>query len=109
MELSNDIIIFFLRGVFGWTGTPFAFQVLTRSTLFELRPLISGLCYMYVDDIRGVCWDVSLFNDLAIARCICNGLLGPNAIAEDKTETGRRLDMLGYVVDLDTRFLFMVF
>ena len=105
MELSNDIIIFFLCGVFGWTGTPFAFQVLTRSILFELRPSISGLCFMYVDDIMGVCWDVSLIDDLAMARRICNGLLGPNAIAEDKTETGRRLDMLGYVVDLDTRFL----
>ena len=42
MELSNDIIIFFLCGVFGWTGTPFALQVLIRSILFELRPLISG-------------------------------------------------------------------
>ena len=39
------------------------------------------------------------------AWCICNGLLGLNAIAEDKTETGRRLDILGYVVDLGTHFL----
>ena len=54
----------------------------------------------------GVCWDVSLFGrDLAIVRRICNSLLGPNAIAEDKTGTGRRLDILGDVIDLDTCFL----
>ena len=60
---------------------------------------------MYMDDIMGVCWDVSLFNDSAIARHICNGLLGPYAIAEDETETGRRLDMLGNVVYIDKSFL----
>ena len=44
MELSNNIIVFFLGGVFGWTGTPFAFQVLTRSILFEPRPLMLSKC-----------------------------------------------------------------
>jgi hypothetical protein len=30
---------------------------------------------------------------------VCTSLLGPSAIAEDKTESGTRLDVLGYVFD----------
>ena len=105
MELSDDIIIFFLCGVFGWTGTPFAFQVLTRAILFELRPKIPGLCFMYVDDLMGVCWVYYLMEDLSIARCLCTDLLGPDAVADDKTEMGRRLDILGYIIDLDSKLL----
>ena len=31
MELSDDLLIFFLCGVFGWSCTPFAFQVISRA------------------------------------------------------------------------------
>ena len=29
-------------------------------------------------------------------------LLGPDAVADDKMEVSRRLDVIGYVIDLDT-------
>lgn len=44
-----------------------------------------------------------LESDIALARDTCVSLLDPNAVADDKTETGRRLDVIGYVVDLDTQ------
>ena len=31
MEMSDDFVMIFLCGVFGWTGTPAAFQVLNRT------------------------------------------------------------------------------
>jgi hypothetical protein len=54
-EMIGDIIISFIYGIFGWTGTPAAFQVVTRALLWELTQVLVGLALMYVDDIRGVC------------------------------------------------------
>jgi hypothetical protein len=41
--------------------------------------------------------------DLAVTRRICTSLLGSGSVADVKTETGARLDIIGYTVDLDTR------
>lgn len=42
-------------------------------------------------------------DDLQRARDICTGLLGPTAVADEKTEKDRRVDVIGYVIDLDSR------
>jgi hypothetical protein len=40
------------------------------------------------------------------ARKICTSLLGPGTVADDKTESGVRLDMIGYTISLpDNRVL----
>lgn len=57
---------------------------------------------MYVDDIFGVGFVDKVDEDLAIARAICTGLLDSKAVADDKTEVGRRLNIIGYTVDLST-------
>jgi hypothetical protein len=57
---------------------------------------------MYVDDIVGICLDTDLASDLSKTKTICTDLMGPKAIAEDKTDFGTRLDMIGYTVDLTT-------
>lgn len=102
MNLLGGLIIFFLCGVFGWSCTPFAFQVVTRSVLFELRKILAGLVAMYVDDIFGVCLLADLQRELALTRALCVDLLGPNAVADKKTEYGRRLEIIGYTIDLDS-------
>ena len=53
-----------------------------------------------MDDIIGVCMASDLNSEVQWAKSVCIDLLGPKAIAEDKTETGTRLDVLGYVIDL---------
>ena len=58
---------------------------------------------MYVNDIIGVCMLHDLDDDQLRTRNTCTSLLGPTTVADDKTESGRRLDVIGYVVDLDTR------
>ena len=60
---------------------------------------------MYVDDIIAVCMDKDLASDLITAKGVCTRLLGPMAVADDKTEWGIRLDILGYVIDLASRKL----
>ena len=56
---------------------------------------------MYVDDIVGVCMADIISDEIQCAKSVCTDLLGPNAIAEEKTESGTRLDILGYVIDLE--------
>jgi hypothetical protein len=56
---------------------------------------------MYVDDIIGGCFAHEVNEDLGVTRRICTSLLGPGAVADDKTEQGRRIDIIGYTVDLE--------
>lgn len=100
MEIFGDRIFIHLCGIFGWTCTPAAFQVVSRGIQWELKHRLKGSCKMYVDDIIGVCMVKDLNDEVQCAKSVCISLLGPYAIAEDKTETGTRIDVLGYVIDL---------
>jgi hypothetical protein len=53
-ELVDDLIFFHLCGVFRWSCTPAAFQVITRTIVWELRHKLRGKARIYVDDIFGV-------------------------------------------------------
>lgn len=107
MNLTRGLVIIVLCGLFGWTGTPFAFQVVTRALVFELLRLTAGALRMYVDDIMGVCLRKDLRAEQETARRVSTGLLGPTAVAEDKTEDGRVLVWIGYLVDLDRQLVNM--
>lgn len=100
MEIFGDRIYIHLCGIFGWTCTPAAFQVVSRAIQWELGHCLKGKCKMYVDDIVGICLAADLNGEVQLAKTVCTTLLGPNAIAEDKTEAGTRMDVLGYVLDL---------
>ena len=101
MEMSNDLVMIFLCGVFGWTGTPAAFQVLNRTVKWEINQVIHGVILMYSDDIIGVTLDKHLEKDLQKCKSICTNLLGPDAVEDSKTESGRRLTVLGFDIDLN--------
>ena len=102
MLLTEDLVYFQLAGIFGWAGTPAAFQVGTRAIAWELRSKLHSRTLMYVDDILGVGFQDDIASDLATTTKICTDLLGSRAVADDKTEVSRRLDVKGYVVDLDS-------
>jgi hypothetical protein len=107
VELVGGLVIIFMCGLFGWSATPAAFQVVTRAIVFEMAIQLSGRSRMYVDDILGVTLKSNLESDKAITANICNDLLGDGAIASEKTtdtESGgaRRIDVIGYTIDLDT-------
>ena len=65
MKLFDNLPIFFLCSVFGWSRTHCAFQVLSRALLFELRLLLMESVLIYVDDLIGVCWSKDLQSKLA--------------------------------------------
>ena len=103
MLLTGNLVYFQIAGIFGWAGTPAAFQVVTRAVQWELRHRLQSATIMYVDDIIGVGMLPHIESDLAVTRATCTSLLGPTAVADDKTEVGRRIDVIGYDIDLDTQ------
>lgn len=105
VELVGGLIMLFLAGVFGWSGTPAAFAVITRALLFEFRLQLSGRVDMYVDDAYGVCAQADTSTNLQRVENIVCSLLGPGSLERAKTGRGRSLDVLGYKVDLDTQCL----
>ena len=101
-ELTGNLIYLQICGIFGWSSTPAAFQVVTRALKWEFKSLLTSYTEMYVDDVIGVCFAENVATDIKEATRICLSLLGPKSVATDKTETGTRLEIIGYVVDLDT-------
>lgn len=100
-QLTDDLTMFYMTGMFGWTGTPAAFQVVTRVITCALGRMLRGAALMYVDDIMGVCQLSDLTQDMDLARGVCESLLGPNAIASKKTESGRQIEWIGWLFDLE--------
>ena len=105
IELTDGNIMFFLAGVFGLTGMPMAFQVVTRAIVFEVTRLIHGMLTMYVDDGLGVTHVAHLVRDQQIVFDFIERLLGDNAIEPSKTEVGSVLDFIGYEVNLRGRYV----
>jgi hypothetical protein len=91
-----------MAGIFGWSETPAAFQVVTRAISWELKHALRSRTLMYVNDIVGVCFAEDVDSELSLTRGICTSLLGSGAVADDKTKFGVRLDIIGYTICLPT-------
>jgi hypothetical protein len=110
-ELPGELIVFFLCGTFGWGATPFAFQVITRALVWELTHgtnssgarHIWGQILMYVDDIIGISFKCNVAHDMAATKTLCEALLGPGAVADDKSDHGVTLEVIGYTISLATQ------
>ena len=68
MLLTDDLVYCQLAGIFGWAGTPAAFQVVTRAISWELDHSLRSRTVMYADDIIGVCFAEDVDADLAKNR-----------------------------------------
>lgn len=104
-ELDDGNYIFFLSGIFGWNGTPAAFQVVTRAIQHECNVHLAGKAKMYVDDIMGVCLREDVDQEIKTISDICCRLFNSDCVESSKTAIGRRLDFIGYSVDLDQRLV----
>jgi hypothetical protein len=101
MEMTDNKVIFFLCGLFGWSGTPAAFNVYTRAIIHELIHRIRGKGLMYVDDITIVTRKSNVNYDIDVTNKVCCSLLGYNAVGHKKTEFGRKILAIVSEFDLD--------
>jgi hypothetical protein len=101
--LTDDLTLIHHTGMFGHTAMPISFDVITRTIRRRVRQVVSGDIDMYVDDIIGVSLTSQVQLDINSATLVCCQLLGTNAVEPSKTEFGRRVPILGWVVDLDLR------
>ena len=99
--LTDDLVLFYHCGMFGHSSMPGVFDVVTRPLSRAVAARIRGRCTMYVDDLQGVSKKADLPHDLGVAKSICETLLGPGSVADEKTEAKRRIDWLGWTFDLD--------
>jgi hypothetical protein len=105
IPLLRDFFMIHHTGMFGWTGFPFAFNVITRVIRRSLRRVCSGEVDMYVDDILGCCLASDVASNIQSATAAITALLGPDSVEITKTEVGRRMDWIGWVLDLDVRLV----
>jgi len=100
--LTDGLTMLYHTGMFGWTGMPTAFDVVSRTVNRAVNRVIRGRSKMYVDDLMGISHRDDLQHDLSQARTICCGLLGLDAVEDKKTEIGRVLDWIGWEINLDS-------
>ena len=105
--MSFGLVLFLLCGVFGWTGTPFGFNPVTIGVVHEVRARIYGDAGMFVDDLMGVSTHKIVMQDVYIVVAIVEALLGPGAIAMDKTLIGRVMEWIGWMIDLERRRVYI--
>ena len=103
VSLVAGIVMFFIAGIFGWTGTPAAFAVVTRALEFEMAAHLPGKARMYVDDTMGCCAQEDVATCVEGVRKLTCDLLGPNALSDEKTRQAREMDMIGWHLNLDTQ------
>lgn len=106
--LWMGLTVLHMVGNFGWTGTPHAWGVLMRILLVIAREKI-GECFLeiFVDDFMGATDIDRVDFEMGEVTGAITGLLGPAAEAPKKNEKGRKLDLIGWTVDLDTEVVTM--
>ena len=106
-ETSDGYVVIYLAGTFGWTGTPAAFEVVTRAIRWELkRPKFPGRSKMFVDDACCATLLGILPQAQEIAKHVMEDLLGPGAVADEKTKSTAlqsSLTCIGYELDMKLR------
>jgi hypothetical protein len=101
-EMKYDLLVFLLCGVFGWAGTPAVFQVVSRAIKYQVNTFTSGMADIYVDDIFGVSLKQSAQSDINLVCSFLRKLFNSDCVEDTKTETGRRVIVISYVIDLDS-------
>ena len=95
LPMTDQLSYIPIAGNFGLSIFPFVFNVISRSLLRAINSLLIGMCLIYIDDLQGCCFKQDLPVDIDSATLIITNLLGDDAVADDKTESGRVIDWIG--------------
>jgi hypothetical protein len=92
-------------GNFGWVGTPYAFNVVSRTLDIITGHTIEGAGLWYVDDLNACSNKRTYVQDMSRVDDEVRTLLGSESVAAEKDKSGRRLDMIGWLIDLDAQLV----
>jgi hypothetical protein len=101
--LLFGLVMVFICGVFGWSCTPHAFQVVNRAFDRELKLFFLGLALLCVNNCIGCCRATDRAHDMRTAATVFESLLGDKAHAMDKDEAARALSVIGWWFCLNTQ------
>jgi len=92
-------------GNFGWVGTPYAFNVVSRTLDVITKDTIAGAGLWYVDDLHACSNRRTYEKDMSRVAVEVRTLLDPSSVAAERDKSGRQLDMIGWLIDLDTQLV----
>jgi hypothetical protein len=84
VPLGDGLMMVSLVGSFGHTVTPYAFDVISRTILADVKSGVKGGAEMCCDDVMGACAASERAHDMDWTRLVIEKLLGPAAVADDK-------------------------
>jgi hypothetical protein len=105
--LTGDLTILQHVGGFGYANLPAYFDHISKVLVRLLRVTMKGALDMYVDDLMFITRRSWLLQEQAIVIEVVTGLLGPTAVAHDKTFAEVKLDWIGWQFDLSTQTVCM--
>lgn len=104
-ELTDGLTVVATSGLFGLTGMPPTFGVISRVIESGINACIRGKAKVYADDTLAATGRAYVVEDLNKVVDYCEGLLGDKAVSKKKNVTGRAADFIGWRLDLDTRLV----
>jgi hypothetical protein len=101
MEMSDNLTLISMVGHFGWVGTPFAFDVISRLLVKLVNLRAKGEAVIATDDLIGCCASLDLIHDLQIADECIHSIFNADCVNESKTVSGRVIEAIGWTFNLD--------
>ena len=105
LGLACGLTTIFPCGNFGWVGTPYAFNVVSRTLAVITKHTIEGAGIWYVEDLNACSNRRTVESDMSRVDEEVRTLLGPVSVAAEKDKSGRQLDMIGWLIDLDAQLV----
>ncbi|KAJ1403816.1 hypothetical protein B484DRAFT_404972, partial [Ochromonadaceae sp. CCMP2298] len=104
-QLLGGYVLIYTCGCFGFAGQPMAFDIITRALRWELKKILKGVGEGYVDDFFDIPLTDNLLHDMSAITTKVRALLGQNGINEAKSKHGRRMEIIGWDIDLEKKLV----
>lgn len=100
-EIDNSLSLVQYTGMFGWTGSPFAFGPISRALGRVVNQNIAGTVHVYVDDFMGISPWHDAHKDQKMTQSLLFDALGPSAVNPLKSsEPALAMDVIGWHICL---------
>ena len=100
MRISDDLVMIYMYGYFGYHAQPIIFAVFSRLIDLALKNLLHGFLFLYVDDLLGCAHHSQVEEDQSTVQSFATRVFGTKALAADNTIPTTAIDVIGWHVDL---------